>query len=174
MSFILVCSSRSEVSFDLKLWFNCDEIDDFSEGVELSFRILEDGTTSDWIPLMYITRSLMINQPHVWLIPSDHELRGSSGIFTLRGYNVTYTIQSSGSSYHYSVSMCGGDILQHPLQFRWLQSSYHVVANARDVVLLDNVSVRVKNGTHYAAMLEDCFDYHNTLMYVRLTCNDMD
>ena len=158
------------MSFDLKLWFNCDRVDDFSEGVELSFRrTLEDGTTSDWIPLMYITSSLMITQPHVWLIPS--ELSSSSDKFTLRGYNVTYIIQSSGSTYHYSVSMCGGDILQHPLQFRWLQNSNHVDPIARDVVLLDNVSVRVMNGTHYAAMLEDCFDYHNSLMYVRLTRN---
>ena len=153
------------MSFDLKLWINCDGIDDFSEGVELSFkRKLEDGTTSEWIPLMYITNSLEINQAHVWLIPS--ELSGGSGKFSLRGYNVTYTIQSesSSSSYHYSVSMCGDDILQHPLQFRWLQNAYQVHFFVRDVVLLDNVSVRVKNSTHYAVLLEDCFDYYNSLM----------
>ena len=152
------------MSFDLKLGFNCDGIDDFSEGVELSFRrILDDGTTSDWIPLMYITSSLEIIQGHVWLLPS--ELAGSSGIFTLRGYNVTYIIQSEDSArYHYSVSMCGGDILQYPLQFRWQQNAFQLHYFVRDVVLLDNVSVRVKNGTHYAVLLEDCFDYHNFLM----------
>lgn len=153
------------MSFDLKLWINCDGVDDFSEGVELSFkRKLEesDGTTSEWIPLIYITNSLEINQAHVWLIPS--KLSGSSGKFSLRGYNVTYTIQSASSSYHYSVSMCGGDILQRPLQFRWLQNAYQVNYSVRDVVLLDNVTVRVKNSTHYAVLLEDCFDYYNSLM----------
>ena len=158
---MIYCSSCSEVSFDLKLWFNCDGIDDFSEGVELSFRrILDDGTTSDWIPLMYITSSLLITQPHVWLIPT--KLSGSRGIFTLRGYNVTYIINSA--RYHCNISMCGGDILQHPLQFRWQQNAYQPHYFVRDVVLLDNVGVRVKNGTHYAVLLEDCFNYHNSLM----------
>ena len=150
------------MSFDLKLWFNCDGIDDFSEGVELSFRrTLDDGTTSDWIPLMYITSSLLITQPYVWLIP--YELRGSSGIFTLRGYDITYIIQSSSSGYHYDISMCSGDILQYPLQFRWQQNAFQLHFFVRDVVLMDNVSVRVKNGTHYAVLFEDCFNYHNSL-----------
>jgi hypothetical protein len=152
------------MSFDLKLWFNCDGIDGFSEGVELSFRrTLEDGAVSDWIPLMYITSTLDLTPPFVQLIPS--QLSGSGDKFTLRGYNVTYTIQSgSSSNYHYSVSMCGGDVLQRPLQFRWQQNAYQLRYFVRDVVLLDNVSVRVKNSTHYAVLLEDCFDYHNSLM----------
>ena len=152
------------MSFDLKLWFGCDGIDGFSEGVEMSFRrTLEDGTVSDWIPLLFITSSLELNQPLVQLIPSP--LSGSSERFPLRGYNVTPTIQSEGSSnYHYSVSICGGDVLQRPLQFRWLQNAYQIHNFVRDVVLLDNVTVRVKNGTHFAVLLEDCFDYHNSLM----------
>ena len=97
----------------------------------------------------------------MWLIPT--ELSGSSGSFTLRGYNVTYTIQSQNISYNYNISMCGGDILQHPLQFRWLQNAYQVHPIVRDVVLMDNVTVRVKNSTHYAMLLEDCFDYQNSL-----------
>jgi hypothetical protein len=153
------------VSFDLKIQIaNCDGIDDFSEGAELSFRsILEDGTTTDWIPLMFFAPTLEINQPYVWLIPS--KLRGNSGNFTLRGYNMAYTIQSEATAnYKYSVSMCGGDILQRPLQFRWLQNAYQVHPVIRDVVLLDNVTVRLKNSTHYAVLLEDCFDYNGSLM----------
>ena len=152
------------MSFDLRLRFNCDGLDSFSEGVELSFRrTLEDGRVSEWIPLMYITSTLEISesQPHVRLIPS--ELRGDAGKFTLRGYNVTYDIQGDDSNYHYCISMCGGDTLQHTLQFRWLQSAYQIQHIVRDVVLLDNVTVQVKNSTHYAMLLNDCFDYHNDL-----------
>ena len=151
------------MSFDLRLWINCDSADDFSEGVELSFRrTLEDGTTSEWIPLMYFASFLKITQPHVWLIPS--ELPSNSGQFTLRGYHVNYTVQAQNDyDYHYDISMCGGDILQRPLQFRWLQNSYQQRHILRDAVLLDNVTVRMKNSTHYAVLLEDCFDYQNSI-----------
>ena len=151
------------MSFDLQLLISgCDGVDDFSEGVELAFRsVLKDGTTTDWIPLMFFAPNLKIDQPYVWLIPT--ELSGSSGSFSLRGYNVTYTIQSQKISYNYNISMCGGDILQHPLQFQWLQNAYQVHPIVKDVVLMDNVTVRVKNSTHYAVLLEDCFDYQNSL-----------
>ena len=112
---------------------------------------------------MFFAPTLEINQPYVWLIPS--KLHGNNGNFTLRGYNVSYTIQSeSHSSYKYSISMGGGDILQRPLQFRWLQNAYQVRPIIRDVVLLDNVTIRLKNSTHYAVLLEDCFDYNGSLM----------
>ena len=111
---------------------------------------------------MYFANSLKINQPHVWLIPT--QLSGNSGQFTLRGYQVNYTVQTPNNyDYHYSISMCGGDILQRPLQFRWLQSSYYVDNKIRDAVLLDNVTVRVKNCTHYAVLLEDCFDHQDSV-----------
>ena len=157
----------SEVSFDLKIQFmitKCDGIDDFSEGAELSFRsVLEDGATTDWIPLMFFAPTLEITQPYVRLIPT--KLCGNNGNFTLRGYNVAYTIQKdTTSSYNYSISMCGGDILRRTLQFRWLHNSYQVHPAIRDVVLLDNVTVRLKNSTHYAVLLEDCFDYSGSLM----------
>ena len=153
------------MSFDLRIQIaNCDGIDDFSEGAELSFRsVLEDGSTTDWIPLMFFAPTLEITQPYVWLIPT--KLRGNNGNFNLRGYNVAYTIQSeTASSYNYSISMCGGDILRRPLQFRWLHNSYQVHPAIRDVVLLDNVTIRLKNSTHYAILLEDCFDYSGSIM----------
>ena len=155
----------SKLSFNLGILLGpeCDSVEDFSEGVELSFRtISEDGTISEWIPLMYFASSLELNQPHVWLIPS--KLTGNSGQFILRGYHVAYTIQSQDNyNYHYNISMCGGDILQRPLQFRWLQTSYQLDYIVRDIVLLDNVTVRLKNSTHYAVLLEDCFDYQNSI-----------
>ena len=132
--------------------------------MELAFRsVLEDGTTTDWIPLMFIAPKLKLDQAHVWLIPT--QLSGNSGIFALRGYNVTYIIQSeNNNNYHYNISICGGDVLQHPLQFRWLQNAYQVHAVVRDVVLMDNITVRVKNSTHYAVLLEDCFEYQSLSM----------
>ena len=113
---------------------------------------------------MFFAPTLEISQPYVRLIPP--ELRGKNGNFNLRGYNVAYTIQTeTASSYNYSISMCGGgDILQHTLQFRWLQNSYQVQPVIKDVVLLDNVTIRLKNSTHYAILLEDCFDYSGSLM----------
>ena len=164
INFFYPLPTCSEVSFDLRILIaNCDGIDDFSEGAELSFRsVLENGTTTDWIPLMFFAPNLKITQPYVRLI-----LHGNNGNFNLRGYNVAYTIQNeTARSYNYSISMCGGDILcmRCPLQFRWLQNAYQVQPVIRDVVLLDNVTIRLKNSTHYAILLEDCFDYSGSLM----------
>ena len=122
--------------------------------------MLEDGTTTDWIPLKFFATTLNIFEPHIGIIQSDSNLTGDNlGQFTLRGYRFNYIIQNqSDDNFHHSISLCGGDILQQPLQFRWLQNSYQRGYLVRDVVLLDNVTVRVKNGTHYAVLLQDSFD----------------
>ena len=148
------------MNFDLKLRFNssgCDEIDDFNEGVELSFRKLMEGGPGEWIPLMFFANLSTNTQPYIKL-PSIGKINNTStnGTFILRRYNLTYVIENE--NHHYNISVCGESVLQYPLQFRWLQSSYQVNATKKDIVMLDNVTVSVRNSTHTAQLLKDCFD----------------
>lgn len=165
-SLIVDVSMYSEVTFDLKVRFDspaaCEEIDDFREGVELSFRSLTEEGHGEWIPLMYIANLSRTTQPFVELPSENIAGDSNSGDFTLRGYNVPYVIQN-GDYYTYNISICGNDIFQHQLQFRWLHSSYQVGDFIRDVVLLDNITVSVQNSTHYTVLLQDCFDGQNSI-----------
>lgn len=150
---------NSEVTFDLKVRFEpdgCEEIDDFREGVELSFRSVTEEGADEWIPLKFIANLTAKTQPLIKL-PSETDIASGStkGTFTLRGYNVTYVIENQT---HYNMSVCGERLLQHPLQLRWLHSSYQVGNKIRDVVILDNVTVSLRNSTHHAQLLQDCFD----------------
>ena len=128
--------------------------------MELSFKSVpeEFEDSGEWIPLKFFARESTTTQPHIQL-PSQSETSIKmdlvQGNFTLRGYNVNYVIENENS---YTVSLCGENVLRHPLQFRWLQNSYQVDNIIRDVVMLDNVTVRVRNSTHEAWLLQDCFD----------------
>ena len=151
----------SEVNFDLKLRLKssgCDEIDDFNEGVELSFRKLMNGGPGEWIPFMFFANLSTNTQPLIEL-PSIESIDPDHGTFTLRGYNLTYVIENE--NHHYNISVCGESVLQYPLQFRWLYSSYQVDATKKDIVMLDSVTVSVRNSTHAAYLLQDCFDCPN-------------
>ena len=145
-----------EIAFDLDFILpECQRINDFHEGVELSFRSLKDDGPGEWIPLMYLTGLSNITQPSYFSFE-----RITEDTLSLRGYSVPYIVQDQN---HYNVSVCGEDIFQYPLQFRWLQSSHQEGSSISDVVLLDNVTVSVRNSTHHAVLLEDCFDGQNSI-----------
>jgi hypothetical protein len=140
--------SYSEVAFDVTLGFsessNCDEIDGFSEGVELSVK--RNG--GDWIPLMFFAPSATTEEPFINL-PKD----GTKGTITLRGYTVPYVIQARNTSNFNSVYICGRDIFTDRLQFRWLQTSYQRSKSDHNVVILEDINVRAWNCSSNVTLL---------------------
>ena len=119
------------------------------------------GGPGEWIPLMYFAKSSDINQSFIKL-PFEQTINrdSASGDFTLRGYSVPYVIQNGN---YYNVSLCGNSIFQHPLQFRWLHTSYQEKRFTGDVVMLDNVTINVWNCTHSVVLLEDNFDNQSSV-----------
>lgn len=145
--------------FDLEFQFgygtHCEGIDNIHEGVELSFRSLSEDKAGEWIPLMYYTIQSTKSQPLYIELPSLET--NSSKNFILRSYRVPLIHNNEGRG-RYNVSICGKEIFQNPLQFRWLQTSYQEDNLTRDTVLLDNIVILVRNNSQYAVLLEDCFN----------------
>ena len=150
------------MEFELEFPINspdCEGIHDIQEGVELSFRNIVEGNPREWIPLAFFTKqSNNTLQPFIELL--SELLYTDTNSFILRGYRITYVLVSQPKSW-YSVSICGDGILEYPLQLRWLQTSYQEeefnTSTPTDVVILDNVTVGVRNGTDYALLLQDTF-----------------
>lgn len=162
--------ASSEVTFDIKLtpWTdsNCDSMNDFHEGVELSFRNIKENVTGEWIPLMYYASNsnpgnISEAQSPISLaenIPDDINI--THGNFTLRGYSVPYVIESGGK---HTISLCKDEtVLRYPLQFRWLQTSLQVHDGISDVIVLDNITISVHSGTQRVTLYEDDFDHQNS------------
>lgn len=146
---------------------DCRGIDEFYEGVELSFRSLREDQEGlgQWIPLLYVTADLP-NRSQAQLSPLSFESNVDDATsIILRGYSVPYIVSNEADSY-VNVSICGqnadDELFQYALQFRWLQSSRQVGSSIQsDVILLDNVTVSLRNGTHEVRLLEESFDDTN-------------
>ena len=155
---LLFIINRSEVTFDLKITSSqCNKIDDFREGMELSFRSMTQEGPGEWIPLMYFANRSNSMELLVELPPNSEQsidMSSTRGRFILRGYNISYVIDDENS---YNVSVCGENVVHHPLQFRWLHNSYQLIG-IKDVIVIDNITVRVRNSTHEGQLLQDCFD----------------
>ena len=156
----------SEVAFDLTLGFeNCDEIDNFHEGVELSVKRTTNG---EWLPLIFFTNYSNTTEPFIQLSSSEKKFDENSegDYFILRGYTVPYAIQRENSrSYNVSICRNNNNIFQDRLQFRWLQTSYQRSNSTSDVVMLDNIVVRAENCnfSHSVTLLEDGFDNQSSI-----------
>ena len=139
---MLLCS---EVAFDVTLGFgessNCDEVEDFSEGLELSVR----RNQGEWIPLMFFASTFVTEEPFINL-PKDSTI-------TLRGYTVPYAILAENASNSISVDICRRDIFTDTLQFRWLQTSFQRSKSVRDVVILEDITVRAWNCSNNVTLL---------------------
>ena len=154
------------ILISLSIHTNCRGIDEFYEGVELSFRSLTDDQEGpgQWIPLLYVTADLPnISQSQLSALSFESNADDTSII--LRGYSVPYIVSSEGDSY-VKVSICGQSVddwlFRYPLIFRWLQSSRQEQNSIRsDVILLDNVAVSLRNRTHVVRLLEESFDDPN-------------
>ena len=124
-----------EISFELNLR-NCDPLDNFDEGVELSVsNLARDG---HWIPLHYFVGN---EGSHPESLPAGQVNRGEYTI-KIRGYTVPYKVQSSSQEkLDMSVHVCR-DVLREGLQIRWLQNTRMINNRLRDLVTLDNASIR--------------------------------
>ena len=140
----------------------------FHEGVEFSFKSLTENSTSEWIPLMYFARTSDLNEADgksspIFIAENVSNPIGN-GFFELRGYRVPYIITNRGQ---HSISLCRDEsVLKHPLQFRWLQTASQVENIISDVVLLDNVTIDLREGTLSASLIEDAFDNPTSSKYV--------
>ena len=149
---------------------DCEGIDDIQEGVELSFRsMIIEGSPGEWIPLAFFTKQSDISlQPSIDLLSGLYTHTSS---FILRGYRIPSVLQSQPKSW-YNMSICGDGLLENPLQLRWLQTSYQEEeSNTRtssDVVILDNVTVRVRKGMDYALLLQDTFTNQEFIRYMSI------
>ena len=123
---------------------NCDEVEDFSEGVELSVR----RNQGEWIPLMFFASTPMTEEPFINL-PKD----STKSTITLRGYTVPYNILAEKTSNSISVNICRRNIFRDTLQFRWLQTSYQRSKSVRDVVILKDITVRAWNCSNNVTLL---------------------
>ena len=136
--------TSSEVAFDMTFHFesNCDEIDGFSEGMELSIK--RNG--GDWIPLMFIAPR---TEPYITLS------RNGNGSFVLRGYTIPYIIEAENAK-NYSISLCRdlNQIFTDKLQFRWLQISYQRSQSVHDVVMLENITVKARKCLNSITLLQ--------------------
>ena len=147
---ILLFQLCSEVAFDLILGNessdDCTNIEDFSEGVELSVK----RNNGEWIPLMFIAPRFNITEPFIEL--SENIDIDSEGTIALRGYTVPYVIQTENVG-NYNTSICRDNTFIDKLQFRWLQTSYQRSNSACDIVILGNVTVRAGNCSNYVTLL---------------------
>ena len=108
---------------------------------------------------MYITGSSSVDTGEsISLIktPPDDETRGN---FTLRGYGVPYVIVNRG---RHNITLCRDEsvLSELPVEFRWLQtsSSSDNRSTIEDVIALDNISISLHNGSHYASLFKESFD----------------
>ena len=124
---------------------------------------------SEWIPLVYIASNRSPDD-NTTIPLVENKILGNSnnetqGNFVLRGYSVPYVIASKG---RHHVTLCSEeDILDYPIEFRWLQTSSLTNRSIReDIVVLDNISISIQNSTHSASLFDEGFDDLNSPPYV--------
>ena len=165
--FLLYYYCFREVTFDLELKASmCDEIDDFSEGVEFSMKTLSANSMGEWIPLSFISSVSNVKNQSLIKLPNEETIRNTSGTFKLRGYDVPYMIESQNNK-TYNVSICGSVISGNNLkvQFRWLHTAYHeqIDTDITDIVTLDNIKIVAQNCTDSVTLFKDDFDNQTIL-----------
>ena len=128
----------------------------------------DDMTQSDseWVPLMYFASNLNPDSDNTISLVENKILQNpnneTQGNFMLRGYSVPYVIASKG---RHRVTLCSeADLLDYPVEFRWLQTSSLTNRSiTEDVIMLDNISISLQNSSHYASLFDEGFDDLNSL-----------
>ena len=120
---------------------NCDPIDTFAEGIELSVHL---SSIDEWIPLIFAHSSDMdMNNPQ-----------------EIRGYRVDkmQSLQDDVLT-KMSIDLCNFSFTDI-IQFRWLQSTEAILSinYPRDVWSLDNIEVYVESGDQRCHVLVDSFE----------------
>lgn len=130
---------------------SCNTINEFSEGIVVSYRLLSDPL--EWIPLKFIYHRNHGNHGNITI--------GDKNNFTLRGYAVPIRhvkFQTGKASYwNIKIAVCGFDA-DDSIQFRWLQTSYFHRSEtiAKDKWILNNVNIHgVTKEYLYISLLND-------------------
>ena len=142
-------STRRNVSFTLD-FDNCDMVNLYSDGVELSLR-LDDSL--EWIPVAYY----FLSDPN---LESDRNLFIGDmigDILIMRGYQVVQSEVPPGNPSPFMIQVCD---LSGPVQFRWLQTaSFFADGSYRDIWILDNVEIYHQDESgEQRKLLEDTFN----------------
>ena len=149
----IVSSFHSELSFQFPPGSECNEINGFNEGVELSFR---SSTGSVWVPLSFYYRSGS-NDASRATIPLGEV--GES--LNIRGYLVEDIEQINDTNTNFTVDICHfAEEEVSKVQFRWLQTS-QLTAGSRpkDVWSLDNLTISyITSNGERVTLLHDPFD----------------
>ena len=134
----------------------CNPLDFFDEGIELSLRRPGDFI---WTPLDFFTLEDPDSIPNN-LVP----LQRTEGeeLVMIRGYNVTATVDGRDIQHHMRLRFCHESLLgsEAGIQFRWLQTMQRLDDNKiRDVWSLDNIQVfAVYNDLCNITMFSDDFE----------------
>jgi len=118
---------------------SCNAVDQFSEGVEFSLRLLSHP--EEWTPISFIYHENTI-------LPSITDIGGPGEHFRLRGYKVEQKI---------NLQICNFS-LSDSIQFRWLQTTVHRPGEIADVWYMDNVSILLMEPSSKSILLEDDFN----------------
>ena len=110
----------------------CSEIDEFSEGVEFSLRLLSEP--EEWIPIRF-TYNTMSNRN------KEIDIGAPGEDFRLRGYKVEQSMVSYGWN-KFEIQICNFS-LSDSIQFRWLQTSIFRPGGISDVWFMDNITINL-------------------------------
>ena len=117
---------------------DCDSMDFFDEGIELSVRRVGDLL---WVPLAFFTR--VTRRRHSVFISLDY----SNDNLMIRGYTVPIvTLDETDIQHHMQFRLCNDSIFesQRGVEFRWLQTVEQMTGSGpRDMWSLDDVTISV-------------------------------
>ena len=136
----------------------------FDDGVELSFRLSNDNNQGEWIPLIFYVNTLELAGPTSNRSITDEVDSSNRSSISLRGYTVPFiNIHPTNDTIRGEVHICGEDIFNSAVEFRWLQTVQQQVRpeNPRgaDVFSLDNVDIMSVYGDgSVCELLVDDFD----------------
>ena len=144
------------LSFAITSSGECNQIDHFDEGVELSVRLL--SAPMEWIPIVYI-------YPNNFTVSSYPIEIGLLNNLCLRGYNLDMDqliLLEVGAERNFSFTLCATDLYginSDDIQFRWLQTSRFLTSNeTKDVWSLDNIKINFVEIGSNNLILEESFE----------------
>ena len=144
------------LSFAITTSGECNQIDRFDEGVELSIRLL--SAQMEWIPIIYI-------YPNNFTVPSSPINIGLLYDTCLRGYNLDMNqlrLLQVGDEQNFHVTLCATElsgINADNVQFRWLQTSQFISSRqTRDVWSIDNIKINFVEMGNNNLILEELFE----------------
>ena len=139
---------------EINFTYEFDGVDNFDEGLEVSF-LNWNASTTEWIPIHYFSA-------HNASVRSEQNIslgdvsEGEESL-VLRGYPVNFTVNESQSEVEATIRICGPNVFSastedqlYNWEFRWLQTAAagdNENDTDGDVVYIYNVTITVVNST---------------------------